>query len=140
MRRHLSALLLPAALGAALAACSPIEIPVVDASSLPTTTNLTGPYEVTARVQARRTIESVVLVWENAAVDTVQAQRVPMSQDASGVYSASIPGQGPGAQIAYHVEATDSEGDTGFDPPAGSSGSTNAGCGDNYCFDVVGDP
>ena len=136
MRRLSSTLLVvSAALGglSSLNACSPIEPPQVDASALPDTTDHTGPYEVTARVQARRSIDSVVLVWENASEDTVQAVRTPMAQDSAGVYRATIPGQGAGALIAFHVEATDSAGDTAADPTFGSI----AQCGDNYCFHVL---
>ncbi len=116
------------------AACSPIEPPRVDASALPDTTNLTGPYEVTARVEARRKIETVVLVWQNLAETTVQAQRTAMTfDDVAQVWSGSIPGQGAGAQIAFHVEATDSSGDTAADPTFGST----AQCGDDYCFKVL---
>jgi hypothetical protein len=114
-------------------ACSPIEPPVVDASALPDTTNIVGPYQVTARVQARRTIESVVLVWQDLSEPTVQAERVAMTENSSGVYVGEIPGYGAGAQIAYHVEATDSSGDTAADPTFGSA----AQCGDDYCFNVL---
>jgi len=132
--RRTAPLLVSAALGGLLAvsACSPIEPPQVDASALPDTTNSSGPYEVTARVQARRSIESVVLVWENTSEDTVQAIRVAMVADIAGVYHGEIPGQGAGALIAFHVEATDSSGDTAADPTFGSV----AQCGDQYCFHV----
>jgi hypothetical protein len=128
MRRLASALLVSLALG-----CSPIEPPVIDASALPNTTDTTGPYEVTARVQARRSIEAVTLVWRDLPADAIDAKRLPMTQDSAGVYHASIPGQGVGAQIAFHVEATDSAGDTSAAPVAGST----AQCGDEYCFDVL---
>jgi hypothetical protein len=116
--------------------CSPIEPPTVDASALPDTTDHTGPYEVTARVQARRKIHAVTLVWQNLSEGTVQTQRLEMSPSAENIYRASIPGQGTGARIAFHVEATDDSGDTGADPSPGSS----AQCGDNYCFHVLATP
>jgi len=128
MRRPAPALLLLLALG-----CSPIEPPVVDASALSDTTDTTGPYEVTARVQAQRSISTVTLVWRNLAADAVDANRVPMLEDSSGVWRADIPGAGVGAQIAFHVEATDTSGDTTDAPLAGSASQ----CGDEFCFRVL---
>ena len=128
---------LSAATLAALPACSPYEPPVVDASALPDTLDTKGPYPVAARVTARRSISRVELVWHNAAVGPGQAVHVAMVQDELGVYRAAIPGNGKGAVIAYHVEAQDQAGDTGFAPPEAA---TSARCGAEYCFRVLPAP
>lgn len=133
MRPALTALALALA-----AACSPVEIPLVFATTLSDTTDALGPYPVEARVSARRSIASVELVWHNAAVGPGQAERGLMVQDAqTGVYRALLPGLGRGATIAYHVEATDSQGDTGFWPPGSETGTR---CGDEVCFQILPRP
>ena len=116
-----------------LAACSPQEPLVIDAASLPDTTDTQGPYQVTARVSGRLGVDGVVLVWENLTESSVVANRVTMTEDSSGIWSAGIPGQGIGAQVAYHVEATNQSGDVSTEPLAGSASQ----CGDQYCFHVV---
>jgi len=118
---------------AMLAACSPIEPPVVEGSPLPDTSDTRGPYPVAARVRTRRDLRIVELVWHNAAVSAGQAVRVRMERDDAGAWRAGIPGQGPGAVVAYHVEAEDSEGDRGYDPP---DSERVARCGAEYCFTV----
>lgn len=128
--------LLCALLGA-LPACSPYEPPVVEAAALPDTLDTNGPYPVAARVAARRSISKVELIWHNAAVGPGEAVHVAMAQDDQGVYRASIPGNGRGAVIAYHVEATDLSGDTGYAPPEAATGTR---CGAEYCFHVVPTP
>ena len=126
-------LLLLAAAASSLAACSPVEVPAVDASALPDTSDSAGPYAVAARVTARRAIARVELVFHNTAASSPGA-RVPMEKDAGGVYRASIPGFGAGARVAYHVEAIDSEGDRGAAPPEAIA---QSGCGPELCFTVL---
>ena len=119
----------------ALAACSPLEPPIVECTALTDTTDLNGPYAVEARVTARRSIDRVELVWHNAAVSPGQAQRTRMDLDErSGIWRGAIPGLGRGAVIAYHVEATDDSGDLGFGPPGAAVGTR---CGDEFCFSVL---
>jgi hypothetical protein len=106
---------------AALCACAPFEPPVVEAAALGDTADTQGPYVVEAHVRSRRSIDRVELVWRNAAAGTSAAPggpviRVVMGEEGDGLYRATIPGSGRGALIAYHVEATDSSGDTGSWP------------------------
>ena len=115
------------------AGCSPVELPVVEVSALPDTADTAGPYSVGARVQARRPIAQVELVWHNVAAGAA-ASRASMAQDAGGVWRATIPGYGRGARIAFHVEALDEEGDRGAGPPAAASAS---GCAAELCFAVL---
>ena len=134
MRRNLAAsIALAGSLGLSLAGCSPQEPLIVDSSALPDTTDTQGPYLVTARVEGRLGVDGVVLVWQNLTESTVTAQRVTMTQDSAGAWSGGIPGQGIGALIAFHVEATNQSGDVSSDPLAGSTSE----CGDQYCFHVV---
>ncbi|MBS2022158.1 MAG: hypothetical protein JST92_07080 [Deltaproteobacteria bacterium] len=129
-------LVLAAAIAMSLgaAACSPRELPVVEANKLDDTTDHSGPYVVLARVTARRGIDAVTLVWHNDSVGPGQAVRSAMVQDeTTGLWRATIPGSGAGAVIAYHVEATDSEGDVGFAPETAETASR---CPAEYCFDI----
>jgi hypothetical protein len=110
---------------------------VVEGSALGDTLDTRGPYQVTARVSARRSIQLVELVWHNAAIGPGQAVHVPMVDDGTGVFHASIPGSGQGAVIAYHVEAEDSSGDRGYWPEAAASGTR---CDQERCFKVLPAP
>jgi hypothetical protein len=107
-----------------------VEIPVVEASALPDTADTAGPYAVSARVTARRPINHVELVFHDVAAGA-SATRVEMSQQGD-LWTASIPGYGHGARIAWHVEALDEEGDRGTAPP-----NATTGCASEYCFSVT---
>ena len=139
------ALLRAAALCALLAACSPYEPPVVEASALSDTLDTRGPYQVAARVKARRSLKVVELIWHNAAIGKGQGVHVAMTDDGTGVFRAVIPGSGLGAVIAYHVEAEDDFGDRGYWPEGAASGT---GCAAQQppspppesCFKVLPSP
>ena len=118
-----------------VAACSPVEPPIVEASPLADTADVRGPYEVTAKVQARRALDRVELVFHNLAAGAASV-RVPMQQGA-GLWTGNIPGHGRGARIAFHVEAVDSSGDLGVAPPRSD---IEGGCGVELCFSVVPPP
>ena len=82
---------------------------------LPNTTNESGPYVVTANMNAALNppLASASLVYR---VDGGAAQTVPMAGTGGNGYSGSIPGHISPSFIEYYVQGVDSQGNTGEFP------------------------
>jgi len=103
----------------------------VAASALDDTSDTRGPYPVEARVSSKRSLSRVELVFHEGHQPAV---RLSMSADELGIWRADLPGFGPDATVAYHVEALDDLDDRGYGPPTAVA---RAGCGAEYCFHVL---
>ncbi|MFQ5748758.1 MAG: hypothetical protein ACE5H3_04785 [Planctomycetota bacterium] len=77
-----------------------------------------GPYTVTADIVplVAPSINSAKVVY---SIDSGAPQNVAMVNTAGNTWSAGIPGQQSVASVAYHIEATDSLGNTARDPETG---------------------
>lgn len=77
---------------------------IASVTTLADTEDYEGPYLVSAAVEDDVGVESVELRW---SVDGGAEVVSPMADSGDGTWSGVLPGQLPGAQVAYHVEATD---------------------------------
>jgi len=82
------------------------------------TQNEAGPYTVTATITplSAPSISSAKVVY---SVNSGAAQTVAMANTGGNTWSGDIPGQTSVAAVAYHIEATDSLGNSASEPQAG---------------------
>jgi hypothetical protein len=90
---------------------TPPTISIINVTDLPDTTDGTGPFAVSATIDALTnpplTATSLFYRRNGAAFTSVA-----MTNGGGSLYSASIPGQAAGARVDYYISATDSGGHT----------------------------
>lgn len=129
MRRLLAIAGLPAIAGLlALAGCGSTRAPSVQASPLHDTTDSVGPYQVTA-VTTGTDVTSVKVVFR--AEQATQSAARPLKEIAKNRWQGGIPGYPAGTTVHWFVEAEDTDGNVGYDPPEAASG-------DATCLDTLG--
>lgn len=77
---------------------------IASVTALADTEDYEGPYLVRATVEDDVGVEAVELHW---SVDGGTEVVSPMADEGDGTWSGVLPGQLPGARVAYHVQATD---------------------------------
>ena len=75
---------------------------------LPDSVPPAGGYEIDARIQSASGIADAVLHWR--AGDNGRFEQVPMAYRRGDRFTATIPGQPPGTQVQYYVEAAGNDG------------------------------
>ena len=81
---------------------------LIDHDRLPDSVPRAGEWEIDARIQSASGIAGAVLYWK--AGGNGRFEQVPMAYRSGDRFTASIPGQPPGTQVHYYVEAASNDG------------------------------
>lgn len=100
---------------------------LIDHDRLPASVPPAGEWEIDARIQSASGIAGAVLYWK--AGGNGRFEQVPMTYRSGDRFTASIPGQPPGTQVHYYVEAAGNDGKTATSPMVAPDWS--------YSFNVV---
>jgi len=87
---------------------------ILDVTILNNTSDIVGPYEITAVIIDDRKIEEVKLYYRT--LDAYKFTAVPMEYVASDAYVGTIPGHNTGDTLVYYIRAVDDDGNEAIAP------------------------